>query len=355
MPTPDAPGAPGAPAAASRPRWPAAVAGAVVSAVLLWWSARGVSFSALGEHLRTAKLLPLGLGVLFATLGFPLRIPRWRLLLRDAAVTAGVERPATAPLWHAIAIGFAGNNLLPFRAGEVLRVLLGARLTGIGVPAVVSSIAIERILDGITVLVLLGLGLVLAHLPPDLTVANVNIGQAATSFGLIMVVGVAGALTLVMRPAWIEAIVRRVLPFPRVADPLLRIARGLADGLSALRSPGRFASALGWSFALWLLNAFGYYVAFRAFGIEVNYAGALVMQGILLIGIAAPSTPGYVGVFEAAITASLALFGVRNDAALAYAVAFHVISFFPITLLGFWSLTRVPFSLGALRAEAPPA
>jgi uncharacterized protein (TIRG00374 family) len=346
MPTPE-------PTAPPR-RWPAAVLGVVVSGLLLWWAARGVNFGDVATHLRQAKLVPLLIGVVLATLGFPIRVPRWRLLLRDAGESAGVGVPRAVPLWHAIAVGFMGNNLLPFRAGEVLRVLLATRLTGIGLPAVASSLAIERVLDGLTVLVLLAAGLFGAHLPADLTIGTVNVAKAATSFSVLIVIGLVGAVTLVAKPAFVEGILRKVLPAGRIADGVMALVVGLTAGLAAIRSPSRLAAAFGWSFALWMMNAFAYYIAFQAFDIHVSYAGALLMQGILLIGIAAPSTPGFVGVFEAALTGSLALFAVPNDVALSYAVAFHVLSFIPITLLGLWSVSATSLNLGALRAPPSP-
>jgi len=108
------------------------------------------------------------------------------------------------------------------------------------------------------------------------------------------------------------------------------------------------ASAL-WSLVLWLMNALALYVGFAAFDIRVSYVGALLLQGLLVLGIAIPSTPGFFGPFEAVIVAVLALYGVTNDVAFSYAIAYHITSFLPITLLGLWSLTRVPGGFQGIR------
>jgi hypothetical protein len=77
------------------------------------------------------------------------------------------------------------------------------------------------------------------------------------------------------------------------------------------------------------------------------------MQGLLVIGIAVPSSPGYVGVFEAGIVIPLgSFFGVPADVALAYAIAYHVMSFVPITLMGAWSLVTTGLSIRAAREAA---
>jgi uncharacterized membrane protein YbhN (UPF0104 family) len=90
-------------------------------------------------------------------------------------------------------------------------------------------------------------------------------------------------------------------------------------------------------------------VGFAAFDIPVSYLGALLMQGLLVLGISIPSTPGFFGPFEAVIVAALALYGVPRDLAFSYAISFHVTSFIPITVLGLWSLTRTPGGFKGLR------
>jgi uncharacterized protein (TIRG00374 family) len=112
---------------------------------------------------------------------------------------------------------------------------------------------------------------------------------------------------------------------------------------------------IAWSVVLWLVNALSFYLAFVAFDLPVNYTVAVVMQGILAFGIAVPSAPGYVGPFEAVITAVLALYGIGASQAVAYAVGYHITTFIPITLLGVWSATRTGLGLGATAREAPPS
>ena len=103
---------------------------------------------------------------------------------------------------------------------------------------------------------------------------------------------------------------------------------------------------------LWLVNAFSFYLGFPAFDIPVDFAGAMVLQGILAFGIAVPSAPGFVGPFEAAIMAVLALYGDRRNRAVAYALAYHATTFLPITLLGVWSATKTG-SASAQRRRGP--
>jgi uncharacterized protein (TIRG00374 family) len=146
-----------------------------------------------------------------------------------------------------------------------------------------------------------------------------------------------------------ERLVRRLLPSGRLADRIVTLIEGVRHGLAVLRTPARLAGVIFWSMVLWLAQAFGFYVGFAAFDIPVSYYGALLLQGLLVLGISVPSTPGFFGPFEAVIVAVLALYGVPHDLAFSYAISYHLTSFIPITLLGLWSLTRTPGGLRGLR------
>ena len=313
---------------------------------LLVWALRGVHLAEVMAHLRDARPVPLVVAVVLATATYPLRLVRWRLLLRDAE---GRPLPA-APLWHAVAIGFMANNILPFRAGELVRLIAASRLAGARFSAVLSSVAVERIFDGLTVVALMSLALLASDLPPDVAVGGVPVRHAAQIAGALGIAALIAALLVVAFPRAAERVVRRLLPAGALADRLVALIEGVRHGLSALRSPSLLAGTIIWSLVLWLVNGLAFYVAFKAFDIPVGLLGALLMQGILVFGIAVQLTPGFVGQFEAAIVAALALYGVPRDLATSYAIAYHATTFLPIILLGAWSLARTPVALSDLRA-----
>lgn len=311
-------------------------AGVAVTLALLYWVLRGVSFSQVAGHLREARTGPLLLAVVLATLTFGVRTIRWRILLR--ATDGGPV--AWSALWHATAMGFMANNTLPFRLGEVVRSYAASRLGGVPLAAALSSIAVERALDALTLLALLGVALLRAGLPADTVVMGARLDVVAGRAGIVCAVIFAGALFVVLLPRTAERLVRAVIPVARLADRVVAVIENLRQGMGALRSPARLAAAVFWSIAHWLLNAAAFFVGFRAFGIEVGFAGALLVQSLLAFGIAAPSTPGYFGIFELVVAAGLSLFGVPKDVGVAYGITYHIATFIPITLLGLWSLGR---------------
>ncbi|HEX5818937.1 MAG TPA: lysylphosphatidylglycerol synthase transmembrane domain-containing protein [Gemmatimonadales bacterium] len=323
----------------------AALVGVAVSVLLLWWSMRNVDLAEVGGHLRSARLTPLLAGVAIATLTFVIRAIRWNYFLRSDAD----EEVPWGPRWHSVAIGFMANNLLPFRAGEIIRALAISRLGRVRMAAAITSLVVERVLDALALVSLFVLGLFLSGLPPATTVLGVSVARAATVAAALGTVAIGAGLVMVIWPHWTEVVLRRLLPEGRLRARLISIGHGITSGLSVLRSPARIALVAAWSLVLWLVNGLSFFVMFKAFDIDVGVTGALILQGALALGVSVPSTPGYVGPFEAAIVAVLELYAVPSSKAFSYAMAYHASTFLPIVLLGFWSLLRTPLAFRDLR------
>ncbi len=273
------------------------VAALTVSVTLLAWTLKDVEFQALAESLRSAKLGPIRLGVALATSLFPLRVFRWNLLLRRP----DGERLGWKTMWHSIAMGFMANNLLPFRMGEVVRTVAVSRLGRVGFGAALSSVAVERMFDGLALVFLLTMALFLTDLPTGAAVGADAFTRAATIGGIVSGGALLMAILVVVFPRPAERLITLLIRNSRWSSSLVGILEDMRQGMQALKSPVRVLGVVLWSVALWLINGASFYVMFWAFDIPVNFAGALLMQGVLALGIAAPSAPGYVGVFEAAI------------------------------------------------------
>ncbi len=327
--------------------WQAAL-GVLLSAALLLLVLRQVDLGEVLRHLRTAHPLPLLVAIILATSTFVFRVFRWRLLLQRE----NGESLPYRPLWHSIAMGFMANNVLPFRAGELIRTYAIARLARVRFTTAFSSIAVERVFDALAVVALLTVALFQPGMPPDVSVGGVAVAQLTTKVGVVCAIALVVGAAVVAWPRVAERVVRRIVPIPRLAERLVALLEGLLRGLQVLQSPKRLAAVLGWSVFQWGVNALSFYAAFSAFDIRVNFAGALLLQGLIIFGISVPSTPGFVGVFEFVIVAGLALYDIPADQAFSYAIAYHTTTFLPITLLGLWSVARTHLGLRELRREA---
>ena len=237
----------------------------------------------------------------------------------------------------------------------MLRPYLLARQEGLSTSATLATIVMERVLDLITVLALLSLyvwGLAdPARLPASLLRA-IEVSAA-----------LAGAATLVlMTLMWIlathpERIGRlvfsaaRVLPHA-IADRLAGLARTFSTGFAVAREPRALASAMFWSFPLWLAIAGETWLVAIAFGIDIPFAGSFLVQALLVIGIAVP-TPGAVGSFHEAYRIGVTtFFGAANDAAVAAAIVTHAIAYVPVVLTGLIFTAQDGLSVGRFTAMA---
>lgn len=323
-----------------------------VSALLLWWTLHDISLAEVWHRLRGVRVLPLLAAIALATAQFPLRTIRWRYLLRLEGETLRFR-----PLWHATAIGFMANNLLPARAGEFARAYAAHRLTAVRFSTAFASIAVERVLDGIALVALLTVAISAGGFAAGTAVGSVTLGGVARGAGIFFGALLAAALVLVHWPGPALRLAGRlshlVLP-ARWADRSLQILEGMLSGLEALRRPGQFATVIVWSFVVWLVSAASLGMGLVAFDIDAPWSAALLLQCLIAFGVAIPSSPGFFGPFEAVTRVSLALYGVEAGRAVSYAVGFHLGTFIPITLLGIWSLSRAHLHLVDLR-QRPPA
>ena len=300
------------------------------------------------RHAQHADGLLLSLTVVLATFTFPIRSIRWRLILRDV----DGHRFPFMPLWHATTIGFMANNLLPARAGEVARAYVASQQLPVRFSTALASIGVERVFDGLVMLGLMAVAIAAPSFPAHALVGGRSLATIATSAAALFGALLLFALIVVHRPApWLrllERIARRLLP-PRAAERVIHGAEGIVAGLVVLKSPARFAGVVFWSLVLWIKNAAAFAICFRAFGLDIPLEAALLLQGIIGFGVAVPSTPGFVGVFEAATLVTLQLYGVDSSLAVSYALTYHLTTFVPITLLGLWSLSRLHMGLRELR------
>lgn len=339
-----------APRRPSRWTWPLGLA---VTAAFLIWAVHDVDLHEVLAGVRTANPLLILASAGVATLTFPLRTLRWHVLLRAPDGSPYAWRP----LWNATAIGFMANNLLPARAGEFARAWVASRELPVRFTTALASIGVERVFDGLMMLALMAAAIAAPSFPSHATVGGSPVSRVATGVALVFGAALVLAFVVALRPApWLALLDRvavTVLP-ERLARRVRSLADGMIEGLAALRSPGRFAAVIGWSLVLWLVNAAAFALCFRAFHLPVPAEGALLLQGLIGFGVAIPAAPGFWGVFEYCTRLTLQFYGIGATLALAYAFAFHLAGFIPITLLGLDALSRAHLHLGDLRRATPP-
>ena len=298
--------------------------GVVVSVVFLTLALRGLDLEGFWTTVRQANywwLVP-GVAVYFGAVWA--RTWRWHYMLRH------VKRIPLGRLFPVVVIGYMGNNLYPARAGEVLRSYVLRRKEGVPVGVSLATVVLERLFDGLVMLLFVFATLPFAPLPPgyDLLV---------TAFSVLFIAALVVFLALATRPARMGRayawMVDRVVP-TRFRERVHGLFDKFIAGLQSLRSPRELFFILLTSTLIWLTETTKYWFVMHAFPFEVPFYVLMLMTAVVNLFTTLPSTPGYIGTFDAPGIAILTAYNVPKAIAAGYTLVLHVALWLPITALG---------------------
>jgi uncharacterized protein (TIRG00374 family) len=268
---------------------------------------------------------------------FMVRSLRWKLLLTP------LGRYPFGKVRDVLIIGYMANLLLPARLGEVARAMALWKVTGASRRGGLTTIGLARLFDGCFLLALLvALGL-LFELPPW-----------ARSVTSVLVVLMAIVLVLALWLAFHERslfwLMERLLFFlpGRLRERVVGFFRRFAAGTHALRRPGLVGGCLLATVVIWSLEFCVYLTMMRGFDIALPVWSALLAMAMTNIGIAAPSAPGFVGVFEAACSGAVIALGLDKELGLSYAIGVHIMMYVTLVVTGQILMYRLGLRLSDL-------
>jgi uncharacterized membrane protein YbhN (UPF0104 family) len=297
--------------------------GAAILVGLLAWAARGVDLRAVGEAMAGAHPAWLVAAMLANVLSLAAHSARWAAVVAPAG-----RRVRYRDAFGALTAGFAVGAVLPARAGDLVRAHLLARRTGLSIAATLAASGIDYVVGAVALLPLLGALAELSPLPH----------WARHAAGALAVAAAGGALAAV-------ALARRPVPGERTrpAAGLRGRWERLRAGLSAARQPRSLARSLAFAFCGWGAEVLIAWCALHAVGLASGLAGvaaaALAVVATTAANVVAVS-PGNAGPFELATVAALGGVGVEREAALAFALLYHLVHLVPVGLIGsLWLLS----------------
>jgi uncharacterized protein (TIRG00374 family) len=293
--------------------------GLVVSVGLLVYFFWDVDLRVVGGRLRETLWGYLALSVALNFLSLWARARRWRYLFAPGA--------RSGHLFRALLVGYMGNNLLPLRAGEIVRIYVASR-HGPRFWTTFATVVVERVLDGLALGLLVGGVLLVVAVP----------GELRWSILLFLAVDLVGILVLVLiaaapnaSRALIETLFHRVGWLER---RMLTMLGTMTEGLRGLRAPRHVIPITLYSVGIWFFLALSVWTALHAAHLDLPLAAAWTVLAFLGLGVSLPSSPGFVGVIQAATVLALALFAVPRTEALSFSLLLHASQFFPVTALG---------------------
>jgi len=318
------------------------VLGLLVSLAFLYLAMRGISWRELWELFRKANylyLIPAFFLLIFINWT---RAYRWRLLMYPN------DRLPLLRVFHIVNIGYSFNNVFPAKAGEVVRAYLVGRMIPGGIGQALSALLIERLLDVLSVVVLLIILIPFVSLPDAVAKGGLVFGTAAVLGTIVLLIlsrfGDRGV-------EWVWRFVGRV---PLIGHPKVKTAlRNLLEGFGVLRVGRLLPGILIGSVLVWLGYATFNYLLMAVFNMtDLSFLAAALVLCATGLSMVVPSTAGAMGVFEWAAVQALAVYGVGESQAFGYAFGLHAFTNITLILFGLVGLLAEGLSYESLRKEA---
>lgn len=299
--------------------------GILVSLVFLYLAFRGQDLDQIWDAIRSANYVWLIPALVVYFLGVAVRAVRWEYLLRP------LQHIRADRLFPIVTIGYMANNVLPLRTGELVRAYALSNRYHVRKSGALATIAVERLFDGLTMLLFILIASLSVALTGDLaTVAELGALLFAVLTGLLLIV--------VFAPAMRNRLLERLFGWlpDRVSTRLAPMAEAFIAGLGILRRRHELISVTLTSILAWLLEASVYLMVAQAFDIHFSPLAALMVTAVTNLATLVPSSPGYVGAFEYGVVLVVSgALGFSQGLALSYALVVHATLYLPVTLLGF--------------------
>jgi uncharacterized protein (TIRG00374 family) len=285
-----------------------------------------VDLHKLADALRLADYRIVVIAFMLSLLWLAVRGRVWRVLLQDKATLNQT--------FLTINEGYLLNNILPFRLGEVARAFLLGRKASLEFWGVFSTIIIERTMD-----LAMAAGVLLSTLP-------FVIGASWARQAALVAVGIVclglGALYLMAR--YRDGVTRQIEKLTVRWSLLQKLASrhlpAFLSGLAVLTDGRLFLRAILWMLLNWVIAVGQYYAFMWAFFPHAKLLWAAFCLGVVSLGIAAPSSPGAIGVLELSTVGALSLFDLDTSTALALALTTHLANYLITGVLGAYALAR---------------
>lgn len=321
--------------------------GLLITVVCLFLAFQGIQADKLMAAFAQLNWLWLpGLIVLFL-ISYAGRAFRWQALFYP-------YRPRWTRVFGTLNIGYFLSNITPARIGDVARAYLLGRLESIPVARALSTVVVERTLDGLTVVLLL---IFLLPLIPNVPTEYVNGGIIVGVLGIGLLVVL--AFVSLQRERGITFLRQLVAPVPFLrSDAIWRFLGHLIDGFAVIRAPRALGLAILWSLEVWLMASVLAWATMVAMGLQLPFVAAVFVQVAAALAVTIAASPGQLGVFQLVTVSILTrLFGADANQALAYGFVLNGLTYLLLTLFGLGSLWRMGLGLGQIQeiSAQPPA
>jgi len=324
------------------------IAGILISIFFLYLAFRRFDVEEGRRALKMANYYWLFPAVVSYMFGFLMRGVRWKYLLLP------IKKCKLLNLVSTVLIGFMANNLLPLRVGELIRAYVNGKKENISKSSSLATIVVERVFDGLTLVVLLLLALLFlgSGYSPQHVFPQWLKKMTYAAWGLFL--GMLILLYIMMRYKELtNKVIKKLFAFLKepILKKMLNLVSYFTEGLNVLRRRKEILSVSFLSILVWTFDGTTFYLGAKALNLSISYPQAYLTMAVIALGLMIPSSPAFVGVYEYFCVTALALFAVDKSRALSYAVLIHLLQFTLIVGLGLFFLWKENLSLWKLKEE----
>ena len=300
--------------------------GLAATGAFFWLLVRGLDIDALGRALAEHSVPFLVLALTFLAAGYVVRILRWWLMLHVFEPSL----PFRSCIWPFLT-SIAVNNVMPFRAGDALRVIGFRNQLRSPVGRVLGTLVIERLLDMVVLLGFFFLGLL--RIP-----SGAFPERAIVVATWVVVLCIAGVLALIVLTPWLGRLIRHIgahqfFAGRNLSDAIVNHGSHFIGALSLMRSPTRFLVLLGLSVLTWTFEGAVFATVASVHATATSF-GPWFSLGTGTLATLIPSSPGYVGTFDYFAAMGLAAYGATPEVSVAFALTVHALLWVPVTAVG---------------------
>lgn len=330
------------------------LAGTLLSAALLALAASRLDWQRLRDAAEQATLWPwLIVAVMCYAAGQVARGLRCRLLVSQESALTLTDGT------HVVVLGYAINNLLPARMGELARAGMLAERSGLPYVQSLTVTFLERLLDGLSLILLYWVASLAEPFHRWMATPLATTGAVLGVAGAATILAVTATILAVTAPAWMTTFTSQfaIRVLPNWHDGLLRATNGIVNGVAYLRRPDHALVVAGLSLGIWLVESTMFLAALHAFGLPPNPVTAILIMAFTNLSLLMTWSPGFIGPFHSTCTAALLATGAPPHTAASYAAAVHFAFYLPITLWGLgimWSYCLPLSKAASLRQRARP-
>jgi uncharacterized membrane protein YbhN (UPF0104 family) len=311
--------APPARRAGSRLSWIGVAISLLALAGVVWWASRQDPPELPSTGSELAALVA---AIALYALATVVRSERWQRLLVDEGAT-----PRRSDTYALICVGYMGNNVLPARAGDAIRMVLMAPRAATSKRTVIGTLLAERLLDVgvlVAIFVIVGYGL-LGEVGADKVEMIVLVLAGLAVAGLVGYLGV------------------------RRNERMTAFLAPIASATLGLRRAHHGLLLLGLTVVIWGIEAGVWMSAAAAVGFGMDPIEGLYIVALASVFSLVPSGPAYAGTQDAAAILGIKALGGTGAQAVAYIVMLRFVIVVPITIVGLVLLAARYGGLGRLR------